>query len=101
MLSSFLYEFVLPLAPLRFVLAFLGKHSSNIFMIHTFFYFYFFQEFFYQFEEPEVIFGMLLATTLAVSVVLELLKSLLGYERLVAKLRQWVSRRLNPPASIQ
>ena len=97
-LSCFLYEFVLVLAPLRFVLAFLGRHSANIFMMHTFFYAYFFQEFYYQFEEPEYIFGMLLVTTLAVSVVLELLKSLLHYQKLTAKLRQQISRRLNPPA---
>ncbi len=98
LLCAFLNEFVLPLKPLRFVLAFLGKHSANIFMLHTFLYAYFFTDFYYGFEEPEYIFGMLLLTSLGVSVVLEGLKALLGYNRLLAFVRRRADRKLNPEA---
>lgn len=98
LLCAFLNEFVLPLKPLRLALAFLGRHSANIFMLHTFLYAYFFTDFYYGFEEPEYIFGMLLLTSLGVSVVLEGLKALLGYNRLVAAIRRRADRRLNPEA---
>jgi hypothetical protein len=96
LLCGFLFEFVLPLKPLRFALAFLGRHSGNVFMLHTFLYAYFFMDFYYGFEEPEYIFGMLLVTSVGVSVVLEALKALLGYNRLETAVRARAARRLNP-----
>ena len=33
----FCVEFVIPLKPINIVLAFFGKHSMNVFLIHTFF----------------------------------------------------------------
>ncbi|MCL1855638.1 MAG: acyltransferase [Clostridia bacterium] len=94
-LTAFLYEFVFPLKPLRLLLAFVGRHSANIFMMHTFFFFYFWPDFYYDFEKPELIFAMLLATTLAASAVLELFKKLFRYDRGTARLRAWVDGRLN------
>lgn len=98
-LILFLYEFVFPLRPMRWTLAFLGKHSANIFMMHTFFYFYFFPDFYYEWEEPEFILALLLVTTLAASVVIELLKRLCGYDKAVGKLRGWVTERMNKVAA--
>ncbi len=100
-LCCFLYEFVLPLRPLRWALAFLGKHSGNIFMMHTFFYFYFLGDFFYDLEEPELIFGALLLVTLAASVVLEGVKTLCQYGKQGAKLRGWVAQRMNRPKALE
>ncbi len=96
LLCGFVYEFLLPLKPLRFVLAFLGRHSANIFMLHTFLYAHFFPDFYYDLEEPEYIFGMLLVTSLGVSVVIEGLKTVFRYNRLESAVRRHVTLRLNP-----
>ena len=98
LLCGFLFEFVLPLRPLRFLLAFLGRHSANIFMLHTFLYSRFFPDFYYDLEEPELIFGMLLATSLGVSIAIEGLKALLRYNRLTDAVRRRAAQRLNPSA---
>ena len=59
------------------VFEFIGKHSANIFMIHTFFFSYYFKEFFYSPKYPALIFLLLLAVCLLYSVILEKIKSLL------------------------
>lgn len=56
------------------VLAFIGKHSMNIYLVHTFFYMLLWRPFIYQFEYAGVTLLLLLVTTLAYSVVLELVK---------------------------
>lgn len=68
------------------ILAFLGKHSANIFLIHTFIYLYFYEEFIYSFKRAGVILMVLLGLSLAVSVVLELVKKGIRYDRLVQRL---------------
>lgn len=56
------------------VLAFIGKHSMNIYLVHTFFYMALWQKFIYQFEYAGVTLVLLLVTCLAYSVVLEFVK---------------------------
>lgn len=56
------------------VLGFIGKHSMNIYLVHTFFYMMLWQSFIYQFKYAGVTLLLLLAVTLAYSVVLELVK---------------------------
>ncbi len=56
------------------VLEFIGKHSMNIYLVHTFFYMALWQTFIYQFKYAAVTLLLLLVVTLAYSVVLELLK---------------------------
>ena len=94
-LMFFSHEFIFPVKLLRGLFAFLGTHSANIFLFHTFFYAHFFTDFYYEWEEPELIFAALLVTTLAASVVLELLKKLCRYDKGVARVRAWVDSRLN------
>lgn len=68
---------VLALIPiLNVALQFIGKHSGNIFMIHTFIYYYYYTDFIYSFAYPVRIFVVLLGCSLALSVVLELAKNL-------------------------
>jgi len=50
---------------------FLGKHSINIYMLHTFIFAYFFKDFIYSFKYPILIFFVLLAICLIISVLLE------------------------------
>lgn len=64
------------------VLRFLGKHSMNIFFVHTFFYMSVHRVFIYSFRHAALIYVVLLAVSLGFSVVLEtvkwLLKNILG-----------------------
>lgn len=55
-------------------LSFVGKHSMNIYLVHTFFYMILWQKFVYRFEYAGITLLLLLTVTLAYSVVLELLK---------------------------
>lgn len=53
---------------------FLGKHSSNIFMTHTFFFYYFWTDFIYAPRYPILILLLLLMVCLLWSIVLEFVK---------------------------
>ena len=71
-------------------LKFLGKHSTNIYMIHTFIYYYWFSDFIYLFKYPIVIFVVLLAICLIISIVLEYLKEMAKLPLLVKKMRDYM-----------
>lgn len=64
----------------------IGKHSGNIFLTHTFIYFYFYGAFVYSFKKDYLIFGVLLAISIGVSFVLEVIKKITRYNSLVEKL---------------
>lgn len=66
---------------IRQILALLGRHSMNIYFVHTFFYMAIYQEFIYSFRYAGVIFAVLLAVSLLYSLVLEGIKKLLGFEK--------------------
>lgn len=59
---------------LKQILQFIGRHSLNIYLVHTFFYLLLWQKFIYSFRYAGLILLALLAVSLAYSVVLELLK---------------------------
>lgn len=61
---------------LRVVLAFLGKHSMNMYLVHTFFYMALWQPYIYKAKHFLLIWLVLTVVTLAYSVVLEGIKSL-------------------------
>lgn len=56
------------------LLAFIGRHSMNIYLVHTFFYLSLWQRFIYRFHAAWATLLLLLAVTLAYSVCLEALK---------------------------
>lgn len=58
------------------ILQFIGKHSMNIYMVHTFFYMILWQKEIYRFHYAGLIYGVLLAVSLLYSVVLEAIKRL-------------------------
>lgn len=68
------------------VMAFLGKHSMNMYLMHTFIFAYFFHDFIYGFKYPVLIFLALLLTSLLLSIVLEFLKKKIGFYRLQQKI---------------
>lgn len=57
------------------VLVYIGKHSGNIFLTHTFLFYYFFADLFYSIPSPIAMLLALLVSSLAVSILLERLKS--------------------------
>lgn len=61
----------------------LGKHSGNIFLVHNQIYSYYFQSFIYSFGHWIVILFTLLAVSFLVSVVMEILKKVLRYDKLM------------------
>lgn len=63
------------------VLRLLGKHSMNIYFVHTFFYMAIYQEFIYSFKYAGVIYLVLVAVSLAYSLVLEGIKHFLGFNK--------------------
>lgn len=63
-------------------LAFIGKHSFNIFLFHTFIFSLYFRPFIYWTTNSVLIFITLLSTCLLISVLLEYIKGQIGYYRL-------------------
>ena len=59
------------------LLQFIGKHSMNIYCVHTFFYWIIWRQFIYQFKYAGVTLLLLLACSLLYSVVLEVVKKYL------------------------
>lgn len=67
-------------------LAFCGRHSMNIFLFHTFIYYYWFREFIYATRNPLLIFVTLFAICLILSVIIEKLKRFIRFDKFVSKI---------------
>lgn len=67
------------------VFAFIGKHSMNIYLVHTFFYMALWRDYIYHFKFAGVTFLLLFAATLLYSIVLEFLKRITGLKKLLAR----------------
>ena len=80
------YEFIALIPGINFCLEFLGKHAANIFLIHTFIYYYFYPDFIYSFGTTWKILPILLGICLVISILIELFKKYSGYNRLTEKL---------------
>ena len=80
-------------------LKFLGKHSTNIFLTHTFIYLYFHSDFIYSFQYSWAILLVLLGLSLLVSIVIEGFKKITGYNKLVSKLIDLVNDKWARPMS--
>lgn len=64
------------------LLKFLGKHSTNIFLTHTFIYYYFYTEYIYSLKYDWLILIVMLSLCSIVSMVMEFAKKLCGYNKL-------------------
>ena len=69
-------------------LGFLGKHSMNIFLIHSFYRDVFLHQFTYSFYDAWLDYIVLMAISLVTSIVLEWFKKLIRYEKFI----EWVKR---------
>lgn len=68
------------------VLMYIGNHSLNIFLIHTFIRYEYLNDFTYSFKYALLIPVVLLAISFALSVAVELLKKLIRYDKFVSKI---------------
>lgn len=84
------FEFIIILPGVRQALCFLGKHSMNIFLCHNFFRVFWCPDFVYSFKSAYLIPLVLLGISLIFSILVELLKKLIHFERLV----EWVKKKL-------
>lgn len=76
----FCIEFVIPRGGMHQCLVFLGKHSMNIFLIHTFIQRIYFNDFIYSFKHFTVVYLALLFSSLVLSLLLEQIKKALRYD---------------------
>ena len=74
LLIAILYQYVNCPKWIKMVMAFLGKHSMNIFLFHTFIFFFWFHYFVYASRNPIIIILTLLAICIPISLVLEWIK---------------------------
>lgn len=74
----------------KMVLEFLGKHSMNIFLVHTFFYMIVWRKYVYYFEYAIVTFLILLGISLVYSLVLEFAKD--GVKKILKILKKKVKK---------
>lgn len=65
-------------------LAFIGHHSMNIYLVHTFFYQILWRQYIYQFQYAGIIFLLLLFSCLLYSVLLEKIKQIVRLQKLFA-----------------
>ncbi len=81
MLMCFIFAHIALPAWCSRTLQFLGKHSFNIFLFHTFIYYYWFPDLIYASRNPLLIFFALLGSTLFISICLERIKEGIGFYR--------------------
>ena len=74
--------FLFRIKPLRIILAYIGKHSLNIWLVHTFLRDYG-AKYLWMGRYAWTAILIMLAFSLAVSICLEFLKKILGYNRLM------------------
>lgn len=76
-------ELVLVSTIAKKVLEFIGVHSFNIFLFHTFIYYYYFGDAIYFFKNPILIFSVLLGVCLVISVGIEYFKKVIAFDKII------------------
>lgn len=85
-------EFLSPIKYLNSFLRFVGKYSMDMFLIHTFIRGIFYIDFIYSFKYPILIMLVLFGISLGVSILIEIVKQLCGYNKLMEKLGEKICR---------
>ncbi|MGN0470638.1 MAG: acyltransferase family protein [Acutalibacteraceae bacterium] len=86
-LIYYLYDFITDIPVLRQILMFLGKHSMNMFLIHTFIRLTFLKAFVYSFRHFILVTLVVVVISLVLSIIIELLKKVCGYNKLIEKIQ--------------
>ena len=80
------YEFLINLPVIREILQFMGKHSANVFYIHSFIRAKWLGNFVYSFGHVFLIWLVLMASSIVISIFLEGIKKAVRFERLSGKI---------------
>ena len=83
------FEFIYHIPILNTILKYIGKHATNIFLTHTFIYYYFYTDFIYSFKKDWLIIIILTVICLLVSISIEALKKITGYNLLIYKIQSY------------
>lgn len=75
-------------------LQFVGKHSMNIYLLHTFIFGYFFSDFIYGLKNPLLIFAAVFIISLFLSIVIEIVKNKTGFYKLQSKIVGIISKQI-------
>lgn len=88
----YLYEFYLDMPILKNILAFLGQHSMNMYFIHYFVRLYTLN-WLYSFENWLLISLALLVASLVLSIVIEIFKKLIGYNKIFDRIQLYIEKK--------
>lgn len=86
-LICYLYEFIIEMPIIKNVLKCLGKYSMDIFLIHEFIRTYYLTDWIYSLGNFLKIITALLISSLIISILVELLKKMIKYDKLINKLK--------------
>ncbi len=86
------YEFIGEIPGLNFVLKIIGKNATNIFLIHTFIYYYWYTDIVYSIKEDWCIVLTITVISVVLSQIIELLKKVSGYNKLMKKTLTGIER---------
>lgn len=82
------YEFIINIPIINPILIFLGKHSMNIFLTHTFIRLIYLKDFIYSFKHFVIIYLVLMALSILLSIAIEAVKKLLRYDPFILSLKK-------------
>lgn len=94
-IMCYLYEFFICLPILKQVLKFLGIHSMNIFLIHEFIRTNYLTDFIYSFGNWLKIGAVLITISLGLSIILEVFKKIIRYNKLIDKLNNLIYKKID------
>ena len=94
-LMCYLYEFYIDIPVLKHILQYLGKHSMNIFLIHSFIRAYYCRDFIYSQGNFIKIAAILLLCSLALSIAVDLFKKLIRYDKWINSLQCFVNKKID------
>ena len=89
----FCYEFVVFLPIVKNILQLIGKHSTTIFLTHTFFRAFYFQDFIYSFKNATLIVIMLIVVSLVYAIIYDTFVEKIGYYKLCDKVIYCIKKR--------
>ncbi len=86
LIPLFVFDIISHVPIISHVLKFLGKHATNIFLTHTFVYYYFYTDFIYSFKKDWLILAIMLIICTVLSIFIELVKKISGFNLLIDKI---------------
>ena len=91
----YVYEFVLDVPIIKQILEYFGKHSMNIFLIHSLLRTVYLNSFIYSQKHFIIIAGVLFIISLILSILLEIFKKLIRYDKIIDKLQLIVRHKID------